>query len=134
MARIVITTFGSAGDLHPYLALGLGLRERGHDVLFAVEDAFGAPLEAQDFAVRHLSGDAEAMLRPYEREMFGRTTPFPSLQSTAGHTIIPSFSTDSRHRRLRKLFPRQGTHRGERASASTGRRRPSHTGVELGAT
>src|SRR6516225_8409275 len=90
MARIVITTFGSAGDLHPYLALGLGLRERGHDVLFAVEDAFGAPLEAQDFAVHHLSGDAEAMLRPYEGELFGRTTPFPSLEALLNHYILPT--------------------------------------------
>jgi UDP:flavonoid glycosyltransferase YjiC (YdhE family) len=30
MARILITTFGSYGDLHPYLALALGLEQRGH--------------------------------------------------------------------------------------------------------
>jgi UDP:flavonoid glycosyltransferase YjiC (YdhE family) len=29
-ARVVLTTFGSLGDLHPYLALALGLRARGH--------------------------------------------------------------------------------------------------------
>ena len=28
--RVVLTTFGSLGDLHPYLAVALGLRERGH--------------------------------------------------------------------------------------------------------
>jgi len=37
MARIVITTFGSTGDLNPFIALGLALRSSGHDVLFAVE-------------------------------------------------------------------------------------------------
>ncbi len=37
MARIVITTFGSIGDLNPFVALGLALRSNGHDVLFAVE-------------------------------------------------------------------------------------------------
>ena len=33
--RVVVTTFGSLGDLHPYLALALGLRARGHDVVVA---------------------------------------------------------------------------------------------------
>ena len=28
-AHIVLHTFGSLGDLHPYLALGLGLTDRG---------------------------------------------------------------------------------------------------------
>jgi UDP:flavonoid glycosyltransferase YjiC (YdhE family) len=37
MARIVITTFGSTGDLNPFIALGLALRSNGHDVLFAIE-------------------------------------------------------------------------------------------------
>jgi hypothetical protein len=40
MARIVITTFGSTGDLNPFVALGLALRSNGHDVLFAVEANF----------------------------------------------------------------------------------------------
>jgi UDP:flavonoid glycosyltransferase YjiC (YdhE family) len=34
-AKIVLTTFGSLGDLHPYLALGRGLLERGHSVVLA---------------------------------------------------------------------------------------------------
>lgn len=33
MSRIVITTSGSLGDLHPYVAIALGLQERGHDVV-----------------------------------------------------------------------------------------------------
>jgi hypothetical protein len=27
--RIVLTTFGSLGDLHPYIAVALGLKSRG---------------------------------------------------------------------------------------------------------
>ena len=30
MARIVLATFGSLGDLHPVLALAFELRRRGH--------------------------------------------------------------------------------------------------------
>ena len=40
MACIVVTTFGSTGDLNPFIALGLALRSNGHDVLFAVEANF----------------------------------------------------------------------------------------------
>ncbi|MHB8956287.1 MAG: glycosyltransferase [Pirellulaceae bacterium] len=35
MSRIVITTWGSLGDLHPYLAIALGLQRRGHEVVVA---------------------------------------------------------------------------------------------------
>jgi rhamnosyltransferase subunit B len=33
--RIVLTTFGSYGDLHPFLALALELKRRGHDAVIA---------------------------------------------------------------------------------------------------
>ena len=33
--RIVLTTFGSLGDLHPYIAVALGLQERGHEAIIA---------------------------------------------------------------------------------------------------
>ena len=33
--RIVFTTWGSLGDLHPYMALALELRRRGHDASIA---------------------------------------------------------------------------------------------------
>lgn len=90
MARIVLTTFGSSGDLNPYLALGLGLRARGHDVLFAVEDNMRPTLEAAGFAVRHLTGDGQAALDPYARAMFGGMDPFASLRVIVGKYIVPT--------------------------------------------
>jgi UDP:flavonoid glycosyltransferase YjiC (YdhE family) len=42
MARIVLSTLGSLGDLHPYLALGVALRERGHDVVLATHPLYRA--------------------------------------------------------------------------------------------
>ena len=54
MARIVVTTFGSTGDLNPFIALGLALRSHGHDVLFAVEANFQAQLTLLGFPVRLL--------------------------------------------------------------------------------
>jgi rhamnosyltransferase subunit B len=40
MARIVIATFGSLGDLHPALAVALELRRRGHDVGIATSEGY----------------------------------------------------------------------------------------------
>jgi len=41
MARILITCFGSLGDLYPYLALGNGLQQRGHAVIVATSPIHG---------------------------------------------------------------------------------------------
>jgi UDP:flavonoid glycosyltransferase YjiC (YdhE family) len=90
MARIVLTTLGSAGDLNPFLALGLGLRARGHAVAFAVEDAFRPALAAAGFPIHRLSGDSVAMLAPYAEAMFGGVTPVASLRILLDHYLIPT--------------------------------------------
>ncbi|UPT73747.1 MAG: glycosyltransferase [Elusimicrobiota bacterium] len=45
MARIVLTTFGSHGDLNPFLAIGLGLKRRGHDAVLAAAEGYRADAE-----------------------------------------------------------------------------------------
>ncbi len=66
--RIVLTTFGSYGDLNPYLALGLGLKARGHSVAIATLEAFRREIEGLDlefFPVRPdvKRGDVETLRR-----------------------------------------------------------------------
>jgi len=46
MARIVLTTFGSLGDLHPYLAIALELQRRGHQPVVATHALYRARVEA----------------------------------------------------------------------------------------
>ena len=46
MARIVLNTFGSLGDLHPYLALALALQKRGHHPVIATSAVYRAKVEA----------------------------------------------------------------------------------------
>jgi rhamnosyltransferase subunit B len=46
MAQIALVTFGSAGDVHPMLALARGLAARGHTVRLLTNPAF-APMAAQ---------------------------------------------------------------------------------------
>lgn len=36
--KVVIATSGSRGDTQPYIAVGLELKARGHDVTIAVEE------------------------------------------------------------------------------------------------
>src|SRR4051812_9255703 len=44
--KIVLTTFGSYGDLHPYIGVGLELKERGHQVIIATTPLYREKIEA----------------------------------------------------------------------------------------
>lgn len=56
-ARIVLASFGSLGDLHPYLALALALRSRGHVPIVAATDIHRDAVEAEGFEFRRLRPD-----------------------------------------------------------------------------
>ena len=90
MARIVVTTFGSTGDLNPFIALGIALRSRGHDVLFAVEANFEPQLSLLGFPVRLLTGDQEKALAPFRHQIFNNAQPLTSLKLLVDHYILPS--------------------------------------------
>jgi UDP:flavonoid glycosyltransferase YjiC (YdhE family) len=54
-AHFLLTTFGSFGDLHPYIAVGMGLRNRGHRVTIATSENYRAKVEGEGlnfYAVR----------------------------------------------------------------------------------
>jgi len=93
MARIVITTFGSTGDLNPFIALALVLRSRGHLVLFAVEANLQPPVSRLGFPVRVLTGDQTAALGPYARQIFDGDRPLTSLKLLVDHYILPTLPT-----------------------------------------
>lgn len=44
--RIVLTTFGSFGDIHPYIAVGLELKARGHRAVIATSPVYREKIEA----------------------------------------------------------------------------------------
>ena len=44
--RIVLTTFGSFGDIHPYIAVGLELQARGHQAIIATSPSYREKIEA----------------------------------------------------------------------------------------
>lgn len=90
MARIVVTTFGSTGDLNPFIALGLALRSHGHDVLFAVEANFQPQLSLLGFPVCLLTGDQEKALAPFHHQIFNQDQPLTSLKILVEHYILPT--------------------------------------------
>jgi UDP:flavonoid glycosyltransferase YjiC (YdhE family) len=100
MARIVITTIGSSGDLNPFIALGLGLRARGHEVIFAVEERMRPPLEDLGFQIAHLSGDGRAALAPYTRQLLGALNPFASVRVIVERYILPTLPAKVEELRL----------------------------------
>ncbi len=59
MSRIVLATIGSLGDLHPFIALGLELQQRGHSVVIASHCEYGdrvTPL-GLEFQAMHPNND-----------------------------------------------------------------------------
>jgi rhamnosyltransferase subunit B len=90
MARIVITTSGSLGDLYPFLALGLGLRERGHSVRFVVPPSFHALLHGHGFEVICFEG---AEPTPDEQALFGGGSALQTLKVVIEQDILPRLTS-----------------------------------------
>src|SRR5713101_8229458 len=55
--RIVLTTFGSLGDLHPYIAVALGLQARGHEAVIATSSFYRQKIEALGLGFRAVRPD-----------------------------------------------------------------------------
>ena len=69
MSRIVLTTIGSLGDLHPFIAIGLGLRDRGHDIVFATVNDYRTKIESLGFEFQPIRPDHIAMNDPEMLEL-----------------------------------------------------------------
>jgi rhamnosyltransferase subunit B len=54
---VVLATFGSLGDLHPYLALGLGLQQRGCRAIIATHQIYRDRVESLGLGFRPLRPD-----------------------------------------------------------------------------
>ncbi|HYG82515.1 MAG TPA: glycosyltransferase [Pyrinomonadaceae bacterium] len=62
--RIVLTTFGSFGDVHPYIAVGLELKARGHRAVIATSPLYREKIEATGLDFRPIRPD----FRPPQEE------------------------------------------------------------------
>jgi rhamnosyltransferase subunit B len=59
MSRIVITTFGSFGDVNPYIGLGLELKRRGHQPVLAMPAIFRDAVEHQGLTFAAIRPDLD---------------------------------------------------------------------------
>jgi rhamnosyltransferase subunit B len=55
--RIVLTATGSLGDLHPYIAIALGLKARGHEAVIATSACYRQKVEALGLGFRPMRPD-----------------------------------------------------------------------------
>ena len=89
MARIIITTFGSSGDLNPLLAIALQLRARGHTIIFAVEGSLLAPVKALGFGTHQLPGDINEVYAAHTKAFFGGTFPARLIRYFMQELVLP---------------------------------------------
>ena len=68
MARIVITSWGSYGDVNPYLGLALALRARGHAPVLAIPTYYRAAVEREGLEHAAVGPDVE----PGDTALVGR--------------------------------------------------------------
>ena len=71
--KIGIFTYGTRGDVQPYIALALGLMDKGHQVIIAAPGNFKEFVEGFDIAFHPLYGDAEEMMNSPEGQTVLKT-------------------------------------------------------------
>ena len=90
--RWLFTSWGSRGDLHPFLALGRGLIARGHAVTLIGHLEWQQETEAA--GLRFVATDEpprEALLRTHPEILSTRWGGIPSLRALVRKAIAPSF-------------------------------------------
>ncbi len=86
MARILLTTFGSLGDLFPYLAIGLELKGRGHEVTLAAQELYAERVAAEGLRFHAVGPDLDPADRKFiEQAMDARRGTERVLRFLSGH-------------------------------------------------
>jgi rhamnosyltransferase subunit B len=89
MARVILATFGSLGDVHPVIALALELRRRGHESVVATSANYAEKIALLGLAFHALRPDllaagehivAELMDGPRGTERLMRDRMFPAVR------------------------------------------------------
>jgi rhamnosyltransferase subunit B len=73
-ARILITTFGSFGDVFPYIGLALGLRARGHEPVLAMPEFYRDTVESEGLEFRAVRPNVDPTDRSIIRRIMHERT------------------------------------------------------------
>lgn len=64
--RILLSTFGSFGDIHPYIAIALELKARGHSAVIATSEVYREKMDALGLEFRPIRPDMPSYDEPEE--------------------------------------------------------------------
>ena len=78
--KFTAVTIGSRGDVQPFLALGKGLRDRGHTLRICAMNVFQDVIEQEGFEYAPMAGDAEEVMRRLIGEQVSFVGYFSSLK------------------------------------------------------
>lgn len=102
--RIVITTVGSLGDLHPYIAIAKGLQARGHEAVVATSQCHRQKVEASGIGFRAIRPDSAWVDNPDAMRRFsdirwglvrvGREWILPALRETYQDILLAAARAD----------------------------------------
>lgn len=70
--RIVLTTYGSLGDLHPYIALALELKQRGHQAVIATNELYRSNVQAEGIEFHPVRPDVSFLKTEQGKEIIRR--------------------------------------------------------------
>ncbi len=84
--RIVLTTHGTLGDLHPYLAIALELQRRGHQPVIATCEHHRRKIEAEGVAFHAIRPDISFSDRELHRRL---TEPKRGLERVIREVMLP---------------------------------------------
>src|SRR5262245_11051299 len=86
--RVVFATLGSWGDVLPYVAIALGLRDRGHRVILATSECYREKVEALGVEFRVARPDSDWVADP--EQMRRRSHPTLGLIRVAREWLLPA--------------------------------------------
>lgn len=66
--RIVLTTYGSLGDLHPYIAIALELKQRGHEVIIATSELYRPKIQVEGISFYPVRPDVSFLKTENEKD------------------------------------------------------------------
>ena len=103
--RVVLTAVGSLGDLHPYLAIALGLKARGHDAIVATSECYRQKVLDLGLGFRPIRPDSEFVSNPDVMRRFMDLQP----GNGAGDPGLASAQSSANPTKTRSPRPRERT-------------------------
>jgi rhamnosyltransferase subunit B len=92
--NVLLPTLGSAGDVHPFIALGLALKARGHRATLLTNPYFQSSIEAQGLGFLAVGSLADVESALADPDLWHSRRGF---QVIARRLILPSIETVYRH-------------------------------------